>query len=477
MSIPYRDFDLNDLNTPKPWAPRETQAWEDVLDTLMGDTLTGVKEVAGHRHNKIYSPVGVAGIEIGAAGDAQILSLTTTGVVTNLATGSLGTVPELPIVLGGTNSGAPLNNGRVMVSNGSAIVEGSALEADLHSHANKAVLDGISSGDVINWDAAYTHSQIAGGNSVHVSTTENTQWDAAYTHSQIAGGNSVHVSGTENTQWDAAYSHSTVTTGNPHSISYTDLAGNPSDRITAGTNISWAGDTLNVSASGVTTFLALTDTIPSFTANRILFTSGSDVVDSANLTWNDSINRLVVKGNGAQFGDTGYIAGTGSGTAGAMFVTRNAYWDGTNWRRLVAENDIVSAYMSGGPVSRFGIGFEADAGSAVDSIISIGGDSLTVRKASVIVNDASRNDCVFQVKGATNPLLINTNALRDTVGIGMAADASLTKMLLSLGFPTEELYLMDVISSNPGVNNNFKWVKVRTSTSGSISYYIRIWQV
>jgi hypothetical protein len=34
-----------------------------------------------------------------------------------------------------------------------------------------------------HWDAAYTHSQIAGGNSVHVSTTENTQWDAAYTHS------------------------------------------------------------------------------------------------------------------------------------------------------------------------------------------------------------------------------------------------------------------------------------------------------
>jgi len=37
-------------------------------------------------------------------------------------------------------------------------------------------------GNIANWDAAYTHSQIAGGNSVHVSTTENTQWDAAYAH-------------------------------------------------------------------------------------------------------------------------------------------------------------------------------------------------------------------------------------------------------------------------------------------------------
>lgn len=32
--------------------------------------------------------------------------------------------------------------------------------------------------------AAYTHSQIAGGNSVHVSVAENTNWDTAYTHSQ-----------------------------------------------------------------------------------------------------------------------------------------------------------------------------------------------------------------------------------------------------------------------------------------------------
>jgi hypothetical protein len=63
-------------------------------------------------------------------------------------------------------------------------------------------------GNSTQWNTAYTHSQIAGGNSVHVSNTENTQWDAAYTHSQVAGGNSVHVSTDENTAWDAAYNHS-----------------------------------------------------------------------------------------------------------------------------------------------------------------------------------------------------------------------------------------------------------------------------
>jgi hypothetical protein len=38
------------------------------------------------------------------------------------------------------------------------------------------------SGTSTEWNTAYTHSQIAGGDSVHVSVTENSNWDAAYTH-------------------------------------------------------------------------------------------------------------------------------------------------------------------------------------------------------------------------------------------------------------------------------------------------------
>lgn len=44
--------------------------------------------------------------------------------------------------------------------------------------------DGTNTTTPANLKTAYTHSQIAGGNSVHVSTTENTEWDTAYTHSQ-----------------------------------------------------------------------------------------------------------------------------------------------------------------------------------------------------------------------------------------------------------------------------------------------------
>lgn len=44
--------------------------------------------------------------------------------------------------------------------------------------------DGTNTLTVANAKTAYDHSQVAGGDSVHVSTTENTNWDTAYTHSQ-----------------------------------------------------------------------------------------------------------------------------------------------------------------------------------------------------------------------------------------------------------------------------------------------------
>jgi len=140
MSFMYKDFDLNDDETPKPWAPRETLALVDIINTLVGDTLTGLKEAGGHKHNKLYSSVGVAGVEIGAAGDTKILNLTVAGVVTNLATGALETVQQIPIGYGGTNSGTALNNDRVIVSSGGAIVESVQITV-----AELGLLDGMTS--------------------------------------------------------------------------------------------------------------------------------------------------------------------------------------------------------------------------------------------------------------------------------------------------------------------------------------------
>ena len=265
----YKDFDLNYFNTEKPWAPRESQALEDLIDTIVGDAITVGKRVAGHLHNKLYSPVEVAGIEIGAAGDAQILNLTTAGVVTNLATGSLQTVAELPISLGGTNSNTALNNGRVMVSGGGSIVEGAITIEEL------ALLSGMASVSTGTGDndklvtQGYVDDAVAGTDTF----IELTDTPAAYAGN---GGKLLAVNLTpdgiefitnNSGNWDTAYSHSQASSGNPHSVTYSELGGNPSDRITAGTNIVWAGDTLNVSGVGSTTFLGLTDAPASYTSN------------------------------------------------------------------------------------------------------------------------------------------------------------------------------------------------------------------
>ena len=117
--------------------------------------------------------------------------------------------------------------------------------------STKFDVDGVitaTGGNSTYWNLAYTHSQIAGGDSVHVSTTENTQWDAAYTHSLIAGGDSIHVSTTENTQWDSAYTHSLITSGNPHGVTdatilFSDIVTNNASVINHGFLPKLEGDT------------------------------------------------------------------------------------------------------------------------------------------------------------------------------------------------------------------------------------------
>ncbi len=94
------------------------------------------------------------------------------------------------------DSGATVTPLQVDTTNGVVITE------DLRSAGNNAydfgtsaarwkdgyfagsLSDGTNALTIANAKSAYDHSQIAGGDSVHVSTTENTNWDAAYTHSQ-----------------------------------------------------------------------------------------------------------------------------------------------------------------------------------------------------------------------------------------------------------------------------------------------------
>jgi hypothetical protein len=54
----YKGFNLNDPSTPAPWGPREQQALEDVIDTVVGDTIQGASDTAGHKHSSVYSSDG-----------------------------------------------------------------------------------------------------------------------------------------------------------------------------------------------------------------------------------------------------------------------------------------------------------------------------------------------------------------------------------------------------------------------------------
>lgn len=80
--------------------------------------------------------------------------------------------------------------------NDDVFIEGSS--GDVSMVADLAVTGDVTGANLNpgNWDDAYSHSEIVGGNSVHVSTAENTQWDAGYSHSQTTH-NYAYISGND----------------------------------------------------------------------------------------------------------------------------------------------------------------------------------------------------------------------------------------------------------------------------------------
>ncbi len=194
----YKGFDLNDEDTPDPWAPREVSKDQDQIDTMVGDAIVVGKDVAGHKHSRIYSPLGVTGVEVDSSGDVQIVPLTVAGLVTNTAGGILGTVPVLPINLGGTNSVAPLNNGRVMVSNGGAIVESPVLEAEVALLSGMTgIVDGVApSTDIVT--KSYV-DEVATGGGTFIAMTDT---PVAYTTDRILFEGAAAVEDSDSFTWD-----------------------------------------------------------------------------------------------------------------------------------------------------------------------------------------------------------------------------------------------------------------------------------
>ena len=51
----YKSFDINEAGDPPPWGSKENQAFKDIIDTLVGDSLSQAKATSGHKHTKIYN--------------------------------------------------------------------------------------------------------------------------------------------------------------------------------------------------------------------------------------------------------------------------------------------------------------------------------------------------------------------------------------------------------------------------------------
>lgn len=95
---------------------------------------------------------------------------------------------------------------------------------DSDDHKGYALLAGRIEGQELFGSNVTAEDLTLTDNSVDNNSITVIQAISAYTHSQIVGGDSVHVSVTENTNWDSAYTHSQLTSGNPHSVTPTELS-------------------------------------------------------------------------------------------------------------------------------------------------------------------------------------------------------------------------------------------------------------
>ena len=207
------------------------------------------------------------------------LSGTGERIVTVDADGDLQEISDISTVIDHTDIGSIGTNTHAQIDSHIADTTGNPHNVDemVYPGAGIALSTGTAWGTSItdnssNWNDAYTHSQIAGGDSVHVSTTENTQWDTAYTHSQIA-------------------------TGNPHSLEINDLSDVATAGVTDGQVLAYVDSSSSWeptdagSGSGTVTSVGLS--LPAeFTV------SGSPVTTSGTLTgvWANAAQNAVFAG-------------------------------------------------------------------------------------------------------------------------------------------------------------------------------------
>ena len=179
-----------------------------------------------------------------------------------------------------------------------------------------------------------------------------------------------------------------------------------------GTSTRWvATSTLGITGGGgATTFLALTDTISSFTANRILYTSGSAVVDSANFTY-DGTDLGLGADNGIAINGTRVL--TASTTANNYVFGRLAGLDFTSG----AANILIGS--EAGRRITTAAGNVLIGGTFTGSSLTTGGsntfvgDRIGSNLTTADSNTFMGNDTAFELRSGGDNTFIGKSAGRD----------------------------------------------------------------
>jgi len=209
--------------------------------------------------------------------------------------------------------------GRLVVAPNSTTLDA---QANLTFIANVLAITGTvtwTDGGSTNANTAYTHSQVAGGNSVHVSTTENTQWDAAYTHSGVTG--TPHVTAGEKTAWNAKVDVSnTPTTPTNDRIAIWEDGTTINSHASCTINSSGTLDCLVIKQNGVRLdTLSPIDIISPAAGRLAVATNSTTITGQANLTTDgtdifyNTTNKFLHEGN---LDLSGYMLNTGDTASG-----------------------------------------------------------------------------------------------------------------------------------------------------------------
>lgn len=174
-----------------------------------------------------------------------------------------------------------------------------------------------------------------------------TRANTAYTHSQVAGGNSVHVSVAENTAWDAANAHISATGASHSYIDQSVVAGGTptfgKGQIDAGANTAWQllklennnGVRMTVSGAGA---VAMAGTLASgnITVTGDISLNGGNITNTAgDLTINSTASGadLDLEANTYIKSATARDTTTASGATALIGATIGVFWRSTSAKK------------------------------------------------------------------------------------------------------------------------------------------------